>query len=65
MVERKVFLMKPKHQCHFSQWWECVYGAQSRYERGLLCEFVFIPIEKQILILKMAKREVFLMKQMH
>ena len=65
MAEREVFLMKPKHQYHLSQWGECVYGAQSWYERRLLCEFVFIPIEKWTLILKMAEREVFLMKPMH
>ena len=27
MVERDVFLMKPKRQYHLSQWGECVYGA--------------------------------------
>ena len=65
MAEREVFLMKPKHQYHLSQWKECVYGAQSWYERRLLCEFMFIPIEKRTLILKMAEREVFLMKPTH
>ena len=62
MVEREVFLTKPRHQYHLSQRGECVYGAQSWNERRLLCESVFIPIEKQALILKMAEGEVFLMK---
>ena len=57
--------MKPKHQYHLSQWGECVYGAQSLKERRLLMESVFIPIEKWTIILKMAKREVFLMKPKH
>ena len=65
MVEREVFLTKPRHQYHLSQWGECVYGAQSWNERRLLCESVFIPIEKQALILKMAEGEVFLMKPTH
>ena len=29
MVEKQVFLMKPKHQNHLSQQGECDYGAQS------------------------------------
>ena len=63
MVEREVFLMKPKHQYHLSQWGEYVYGAQSWYERGLLSEFMFIPIEKWSLILKMVTGDVFLWSQ--
>ena len=27
IVEREVFLKKPKHQYHLSEWRECVYGA--------------------------------------
>ena len=44
--------MKPKHQWHLSQWGERAYGAQSWKERGLLCESVFVPIDKWTLILK-------------
>ena len=44
--------MKPKHKCHLPQLGDWVYGAQSRKERRLLCEFMFVPIKKQILILK-------------
>ena len=40
--------------------WIC--GAQLLKEKRLLCESVFIPIEKWTLILKMIKRDVFLMK---
>ena len=45
MVERKVFLMKPKCQYHLSQLQKCVYGAQSRKESRLLCESMSIPTE--------------------
>ena len=62
MAERKVFLMKPKHQYHLSQWGECVYGAQSWNKSRLLCKSMFIPIKIQTSILKMRERDVFLMK---
>ena len=65
MAEREVFLMKPKHQYHLSQWGECVYGAQSWNEGRVLHESVFFPIEKWTLIQKMAEWEVFLMKPKH
>ena len=48
-----------------SQWVEWICGAQSLKEWRLLCEFEFTPIEKQTLILKMAQKEVFLMKLKH
>ena len=54
--------MKQKHQNHLCQWGECDYGARSWKERRLLCESMFIPIERQTLILKMVERDVFLMK---
>ena len=56
MLERNVLLMTPKCQYHLSHWGECIYSAQSWNERRLLYESVFILIEKQTLILKMAKR---------
>ena len=65
MVEKEAFLMKPKHRNHLSQWGECVCGAQSWKEMRLLCESLFIQIEKWTLILKMVEREVFLTKPMH
>ena len=65
MVEEQVFLMKPKHKNHLSQWEECVYGAQWRKERRLLCQSLFIPIEISTSNLKMVKREVFLTKPKH
>ena len=61
MAIRKVFVKKPKHQYHQSQWGECVYDAQSWKERRLLCESIFILIERQTLILKMVEIEVFLL----
>ena len=51
LVEREVFLMKPKHEYHLSQWEECVYGAQSWTEWRLLRECMTIPIDKWSLIL--------------
>ena len=65
MVEGDVFLMKPKHQNHLSQEGECVYNAQSRKEMRLLCESLFIPIERRTSILQMVEREVFLLKPKH
>ena len=44
--------MKPKHQCHLSQWREWVYGAQSWKEMRLLCESMFATIGEWTLILK-------------
>ena len=64
-VESDVFFLKPKHQNRLSQQVEWIYRAQWLNEWRLLCEFVFIPIEKWTLILKMAEREVFLMKPRH
>ena len=40
MVIREVFLTKPKHEYHLSQWGECVYDAQTQKERRLLCESI-------------------------
>ena len=65
MVEKQVFLMKPKHRNHLSQQGECDYGAQSWKERRLLCESMFIPIERRTWILKMVEKQVFLMKSKH
>ena len=62
MVKWKAFVTKPKHQCQSPQWGEWVCGAQSWTERRLLSEFVFIPIGKQTLILKVVVRKVFLTK---
>ena len=56
MVENKVFLMKLNHRHHLSQGGEYVYGAQSWKERRLLGEFVFIPIERQTLIVKNGRK---------
>ena len=65
MVERQVFLTKPKHQYHLSQLGHYVYGTQSWNKRRLLCESVFVLIENWTLIPKMAEREVFFMKPKH
>ena len=65
LVIREAFLMKPKHQYHQPQSGECVYDAQSRKERSLLCESMFNPIEIRTSILKKVIREVFLMIPKH
>ena len=57
--------MKPKHQYYLSQRGVWVYDAQSRNETRLLCESMFIPIERRTSILKLVIREVFLMKPKH
>ena len=64
-IEGKVFPIKPRYKYHLSQWEECVYGAQSRKERRVLCESMFILIERRILILKIVEREVFPIKPKH
>ena len=56
------FFYGTKASIHLSQWGEWICGAQSLKVGRLLCESVFIPIEKWALILKMVERDVFLMK---
>ena len=66
MVEKKAFLMKPKRQCHLSQWGECVYRAQSWKEKRLLWEHKFIPIDEQTFIIrKIIERKPFLIRPKH
>ena len=57
------FFIKPKRQCHLSQPGEWLYGAQSWKEKRLFYEFMFVPINKWTLILKMVERESFLWNQ--
>ena len=64
-VESEVFLMKPKDQNHLSQQGECIYSAQSRKERILLCESMFISTERRTSILKVVEKEIFIMKPKH
>ena len=59
MVEKEVSPLKPKHQYYLPLWGECVYGTQPWKEMRLLCESMFIPIERQTLVFKMVEREVF------
>ena len=63
MVERKAFLIKPKHHCHLFQWEECVYSAKSWKERGLLLVSIFVPIDERTLISKNGEKKLFLWKQ--
>ena len=57
--------MKPTHQYHLSQREESVYDAQSRNEMRLVCESMFIPIEKHASTLKKVIIDVFRMKPKH
>ena len=59
MVGRKDFPIKPKHQCQLSQRVEWVYGAQSWKEGRLLCDFVFVLIDRRTLILKNGGKKTF------
>ena len=59
---KRSFSYENKASNHLSQWVGCIYGAQSVKKWRLLCDSMFIPFEKWTLILKMAQREVFLMK---
>ena len=54
--------MKPKRQNHLSQQGECVYSAQSRKQRILLCESMLTLIERRTSILNMVEKQVFVMK---
>ena len=65
MGERESFLIKPKHQCHLSQLVELVCGAQSWKWNRLLCESMFVLIDRWILILKSRGKKAFLMKPKH
>ena len=59
------FFMKSMHQNHLSQRGEYEYGAQTWKEWRLLCESMFIPIERRTWILKTVEKQVFLMKSKH
>ena len=52
MTEREAFPMKLKQQCHLSQQEKWLYCAQSRKESILLCESIFVLIDKWTLTLK-------------
>ena len=54
-----------KASIRLSQWGEWISSTQSLKEERLLCESMLIPIKKWTLILKMADREVFLIKPKH
>ena len=65
MVEKQVSLTNPKHQNRLSQYEEWVYSAQSRKERRLLCESMFISMEIWTSILKIVEGETVLTKPKH
>ena len=47
---KRSFCYETKSSIHLSQWGEWICGAQSLKEKRLLCESVFIPIERWTLI---------------
>ena len=59
------FSSETKASIHLSQWEEWICGAKSLKENRLFCEYVFIPIERWTLILKLVQSEVLLMKRKH
>ena len=65
MVEKEVLLLNPRQQNRLSQYEEWVYSAQSRKERRLLCESMFISMEIRTSILKIVEIEIVLMKPKH
>ena len=65
MVEREVFLMKPRHQYHLSQRGKRICGSQSFKKRRLLREPKFIQIERWTSVLKIVEIEVFVAKPKH
>ena len=60
--KKKSFSCETKASIHLSQSVEWICSAQLLKDMRLLWEFIFIPIEKWTLILKMAQTEVFCMK---
>ena len=60
---KKSFSYEIKASISLSQWGECVYGAHSWKEKRLLCESMFVQIDRWTLILKMVERDVFLWNQ--
>ena len=59
MMEKEAFLMKPKHQCCLSRHREWAYGARSWKEGRLLCQSVFVTIDKWTLPLKKDGKKTF------
>ena len=64
MVEKEVFLMKPKRQYYLSQWEECVNSAQS-WKKEIIMWIQVYPNWKRNFDSKMVENEVFLLKRMH
>ena len=65
MVESEAFFMNPKHKCHLSHWVKWAYGSQKWNEKRLLCESMFVPFDKRILILKIVESGAYFMKPKH
>ena len=64
MVERDVFLLKPKHQFIYPIEWD-EFAVPKHLKNGFLFESMFILTERWTLILKAVEREVFLRKLKH
>ena len=62
---KRSFSYKAEALIHLSRSGERICGTQSLKERKLLCESVFILIERWTLTLKMGQREAFLFKPKH
>ena len=62
---KRSFSYETKHKYHLYQREECVYGAQSWKDTRLLCESIFIPIERETSILKLVEKQASLVKPKH
>ena len=60
--EKWSFSYENKVSIYLSQWAEWICGAKSLKEKRLLCECMFILIERRTLIIKIVERKVFPMK---
>ena len=59
IMKRRAFFMQQKRQGDLSQWGEWVCGYQPWKERRLLCESIFVPINKWTLTLKNNEKRSF------
>ena len=65
MMGRKAFLMKPMHQCHLSQWGECIYGAQSWKKGNYYMHPCLSQLKNNIDPKEMVERKSFLLNPKH
>ena len=62
---KRSFSYENNASIHLSQKREWICGFQPLKEKWLLCESMFIPVERQTLIPKLVERKVFLIEWRH